>query len=1845
MRPHFRSSFGRLLAASATIFVVVAGVPVYAASDSWNVDAAGNWATIGSWLSGSQAPGSTTLDNADVATFSKTLTAARVVTVDTDRYIGGITFGNTSAFGYTLSGGTLHLNDTSVIQSTGTTGAHTDTIASSVLLSGTSASFTGASTLATRLLSLGAVTGTSASTTTLTLNGVNTGNNTVGGIIGNGSGGGTLGVTKAAAGTWVLSGANTYTGVTTVNAGILSVATIGDGGVASGNLGSATNAAANLVLGGGTLQYTGATASSDRNFTLTAATTSSINVSTGASNLTLAGASTATTGALTKLGAGTLTLTGANLHTGLTSINAGTLALSGSDNRLASTGTVSFGGTATFDVGSTTQGLAGLTSAVGSFTETINGSTGTINVTGAGPFYVANGSNGTTQTSTLNIAGTTVSFASGSTVRVADQTGSNNAVSTGTLNLNSGGRLNADALVLAYMNYTGGANSASAGGTININNGGTLAAKTVTMQSANHQNGLHNGAIVLNTGSTFLLGTLSAGSSVTTTFTNTITFNDGTIKNYDASTNLAINALIGTTHTFTLGSGTPTFDIGTSRTGTISEPMVGTGSLTKIGAGGLTLSGASTYTGATNVNVGTLSAGVASVANTSGAFGKNSAVTLANTAGASLNITGFNTQIGSLAGGGGSGGNVTLGAATLTTGADNTSTSYAGVVSGTGGLTKTGTGTQTLTGLNTYTGLTTVSGGTLAAGVTNALGTGAVTVNGAAAIYSLGTFNDSVGIVTVDGGGQITSSTGVLTSTGSFEMKSGSVSAILAGSVALNKTTASTATLTGSNTYTGTTAISAGTLKLDFSAVTAPTDNIVNNSANSSALSLSGGTLALTGKASTTNTQRFNGLTVAGGVNAIQLTADVTSNPVLLSLGAITRTGGSVNFVLPAGTQSASNGITTTTPNDANGVLGTWATVGADLATNNGTNIVAYSGYTDVPFAGTIVDGPGTNVRLIGGTSGNIVLGSTVTTVNTILQNEATPTTIDAASQTLRLGALGGIVLPTGMGALTIGTAANSGSLTAGGADNTAGNIALANNDIASLLTVNSVIADNGSGVITLTKTGIGLVNLNGSNTYTGPTTISDGTLQIGGAGQLNVGSYAGTIANNSIFSYNSTATQTLSGIISGTGTLTKSNTGTLTLSAANTYTGLTTVTDGTLAAGIANALGTGAVTVNGATAIYSLGTFSDTVGTVTLDGGGQINSSTGVLTTTGTFEMKNGSVGAILAGSVALNKTTAGTITLTGVNTYTGAITISAGTLQIGGAGKLGAGTYAGTIANTGTLQYSSSANQTLSGAITGTGPLTKDTGTGTLTISAAGTTYTGATTVSAGTLALQNATGFNSAITVANGAALLFNPTVAGGDANVGATIALSGALNYNTAGNFYETWAAPVTVSAATATIDVTSVGITSAGLFLDGGLKGSSNVTVTSHTNGLGLVLRNALGTYSGTMTINGNASAVNGTGSGLALQSAGVSLKNATLTVNGTLELGGQVGGMGWASPSATGLTTQIDALNGTGVVVANFAAASTATLSVGNNNGTGSFSGAISNGSSFGTVSLAKNGTGTQTLSGTSNYTGTTTVTAGTLLINGAKTGAGSVSVASTATLGGTGSIAGATTVNSGGFLAPGGSSAGTLTLATATLGGTYNCQLDVSTGDSVAVTGALTISGGAAITVSTIGTPTAASYTILSYGGTLTGTLPTITGIPSGYNLDTSTAGQVKLVKSGYTAWAAGFAGLTDATPGGDPDHDGISNLLEYVLGGDPRVSSSSILPTQAVVGGNLVLRYKRNDDSKNDTTQIGQWSTDLSTWTDVTPVMVADNGAAPDDMTVTVPLTTAVAGKLFLRLKVTQP
>ena len=161
---------------------------------------------------------------------------------------------------------------------------------------------------------------------------------------------GSLSVEQDGSGTTAPTAANTYTGVTTLNAGTLSIATISNGGTAS-NLGAATSAAANLVFAGGTLKYTGVDAATDRNFTITANKAAVIEVTVN--TLTMNGASTGVTnGGLTKTGNGILVLAGASAYTGPTAINAGRLAARNA-NALGNGSAVTVANGATLDVGTT----------------------------------------------------------------------------------------------------------------------------------------------------------------------------------------------------------------------------------------------------------------------------------------------------------------------------------------------------------------------------------------------------------------------------------------------------------------------------------------------------------------------------------------------------------------------------------------------------------------------------------------------------------------------------------------------------------------------------------------------------------------------------------------------------------------------------------------------------------------------------------------------------------------------------------------------------------------------------------------------------------------------------------------------------------------------------------------------------------------------------------------------------------------------------------------------------------------------------------------------------------------------------------------------------------------------------------------------------------------------------------------------------------------------------------------------------------------------------------------------------------------------------------------------------
>ena len=254
------------------------------------------------------------------------------------------------------------------------------------------------------------------------------------------------------------------------------------------------------------------------------------------------------------------------------------------------------------------------------------------------------------------------------------------------------------------------------------------------------------------------------------------------------------------------------------------------GKLVKQGSGILTLSGASTYRGATTINAGTLR-----LSGGDDRLSSRTSVTLASTAGAVLDLNDQNQAIASLNGGGGTGGNVSLGAGTLTVTQGGT---FAGVVSGTGGSLLARSNMLILSGANTYTGRTIIDSCTLRlSGGDDRLPTAsAVTFaqTSSGAVLDLNNQNQTIGSLTdnKDGGSSVTLGSGTLTVGNGNNTRYAGVIKGVGGK--LVKQGNGTLTLGRANTYTGSTTINAGTLTLG-----------VNNALpTGSAIVFSGGTLA-----------------------------------------------------------------------------------------------------------------------------------------------------------------------------------------------------------------------------------------------------------------------------------------------------------------------------------------------------------------------------------------------------------------------------------------------------------------------------------------------------------------------------------------------------------------------------------------------------------------------------------------------------------------------------------------------------------------------------------------------------------------------------------------------------------------------------------------------------------------------------------------------------------------------------------------------------------------------------------------------------------------------------------------
>lgn len=1158
-------------------------------------------------------------------------------------------------------------------------------------------------------------------------------------IVDNGAG---TGFVKGGSGLVSLSGANLYTGATTLSGGTLAINTVANSGNAS-SIGAASADAANLLIESGTLRYDGATAQTDRGFTLiNGGPSRSIDVVGSDANLTFSGLVTSPDDAgFAKRGAGKLTLAnGNNDYIGVTTISAGTLSINsltdggtasgigaaGSDpaNIVLAGGTLEYtGADASSDRGFTLQGGGAIGVADVDATLTMSGTAigaGGLRKEGEGTLVLA-GINSYTGETTVR-SGTLRAGSADAFGRQADWI----AVNTGaTLDL-GGFDIQAGAL---RDDQPGG------GGEV------LLGAKTLTLNGAN---GTFTGVITGTGGIIRSGGGTQVFSGCGNNYVGTTTLNGGTLSvdcladggeasgigaSGSDSANLVFNGgrlsytgvSTSTDRGFTLASGDGYIRIDDAATELeFSGDVVGGGRLHKEGSGVLILSGTNSYTN-TLIHGGVVRAGSNQV------FGTR-AVSLSDMAGATLDLNGLDNTIGFLSGGGTTGGNVTLGGATLTLNLSSGSGSFAGAINGSGDLIKNGGITQAFTGCaSDYTGRTLINGGVLAV---------SCLADGGAA-SSIGASSADAGNLVISGGTLRYIGTGGSTDRRFTFGASGGNIFDASGTGAIDFTSAAPVTFTSPDMNQSLTLTGTNTADNTFSAL------LSNNGSGVTSLVKSGaGTWVLSNPASS-----YTGkTTISGGVLVVD---KISNGGEASSIGASSLAASNLEignhstlryhgegdttdrlFTLAAGT--------TFIESSGTGALVFSNTAPITLASNNAVRTIALGGINTGfnTMGGAIADsGTGQTTLAKNGVGTWVLTGNNTYTGNTVINN----------------------------GSLIIGNGGTTGNAGAGNVIVFAPTSTLSFNrsdtfDFTGTLSGLGSLAQIGSGTTVLTATGNSI----------GATSVDNGTLQVDGD------LVTPTLAMNG------TSTLTVNGTVETASGGTVDLTGDAGSGTINVNTGGVLRANGNLGAGD-DTINLSGTLDTGAGSKLLLGAGNDTLAlydSAYLSGGG-IDAGTGedtlkVDTTAGrTLDEANTS------NFESLVKSGVGTLTLTGAYDYSAGTRIEAGTLQIG-TGAISASLGSGDVLNNGTLAFNLDNDYSFSGTISGSGGVNK-LGTG-MTVLTGDNSYAGATNIQTGTLLVNGDQSGATGLTTVAGGSTLGGMGVLGGNVTVenGAVIAPGDAGN---------------------------------------------------------------------------------------------------------------------------------------------------------------------------------------------------------------------------------------------------------------------------------------------------------------------------------------------------------------------------------------------------------------------------------------------------------------------------------
>ncbi|MBN8417693.1 MAG: autotransporter-associated beta strand repeat-containing protein [Verrucomicrobia bacterium] len=1558
----------------------------------------------------------------------------------------------------------------------------------------------------------------------------------------------TLGLIKLGSGTLQLTGANIYTGGTSIAAGTLALS--------GGN---------NRLLSSSTLSFTGSSGTLD----------------VGSTSQTLAGLLFPTVGTASHV------ITGAG---GTLTVNSGSIQIGGGNATASGSETLDMSGLSNFNYTNTSGNFS-----VGGQADNNSGA-----ITGSGTLTLA-------MTNTITAANFKINpFSTGLS-----------SLNTGTVHLGQTNTINASTILIgeqktiALLDFqsglvsptlkirgTGGTDADRATVTVGFNGSGVL----VSDSTVDLTTGVTGGSILDAKISTLLIAqavrNASAGKAVSGTFLmGQGTMDVTTIILGQQAAVTAGNSSSQATATLSLSGGTITVT-----TFTLADKLSG--------------AAAQTITSNFNLYSGTLNATTIQRGTAGTGAGADTATinfnwvdgTIGNVANADMTVNG-NSALNGLTGGlnivlndvGNLSGTHTWNVSGLRT-ATIQSTA---ILSGTGGLTKTGLGTLVFASANTYTGLTNVTAGELDLNTTGGQAiAGNLTVNGGTAkllqssqinsaknlVVSSGTFalqgfNQTLAGVQITGG-SITGTTGILTSTSAYDIQAGVVSAILAGSAGLSKTTAGTAYLSGANTYSGGTTVTAGTL------IGASTSALGTNSGLSIT---SGATFAYRPTAAGSLSIGSGVLSLAGGSTIGTALGGTASQSVITSTAAASASGsiGVALYFIPAATLTTgtnnlitvasgltSGGATYTltklynaTNFTVSNVVATDTTLSINVASlaalttaywkgglSAGSNVWALSDGTAsnwvtnsngtgstplVPGSGAVITFSATGAT----NQGDMVLGANMS-IKSLTASNTNAVTLNADGNTLTIATSAGITVNSGAGAVTLNapitlgvsqtwTNNSSNLLTIGGL--VSGSVTLTSTGSG-----NTLISGGISGTGAVTKSGIGTLTLAGASTTTGTLTITAGTANL-------TGSYTGAV---SVASTGTVATANLSG----------SNYGAINIAGGSNSIGIANILAGanltgtSMGIGVGGAagssgavyqsggdvllnnnlnLGLGGSAVAGSYGFYSMsgGTINDTGGSnvrFRIGGGGSY--STGLLYQTGgTVNINyaaglevgaNGTGNFVNSNGVAY--LTGGTITaisnrigynssagssggIRGEETIAGSalVTINGSTILTIGAGDTGilnlnGGTYAtkqitrGNASaisiinfNGGVLKAAASASSTfLTGLTTANvfaGGLTVDTNGQSLTI---GQSLLAPAGSGVATIAVTN-----------GGSGYVGAPYVSISGTGSGAT-AVANMVDDGTGNGTFKiasiTITSPGTGYTGTPTVTLTGGGGT--GAVLDAAVL-VANTSGGMTKTGAGTLTLSGTNTYTGATVVNYGGTLVAGSTSAFGVNSAA--------TVDGTLRLAGKSNALGSLAGSTSGTVENANA--------------TTAMLTVGGDNSSQNFSGVIQDGSGGGALILIKVGTGVQTLSGANTYTGTTTVSQGTLQVGvaglGSTASGSAVSVnGATAILAGSGMISGAVTVTSG-LIQPGdagGTSVGTLSVGSLNLtnGGAAVFQIEgVSLNDRIIVlnAGGLTLDGKVSVTTSLTGTDfstafvAGSKYDLLDWSGVISGTFDVGTLVRNG--------------------------------------------------------------------------------------------------------------------------------------------